>query len=374
MRRALCLAILLTLVTRLIAAQSDVSLGLGAGTVRYTGGTAFSSAALSSAGEIDRPTLSASGGASFASLPEAMWSLQGRGDVWGTGPRLGRALRLGGELISAGARRSDGSWSAAAHGVGELIWSRRRWGLGLGAGPSAGWTLDKIPRDTTDTTPSPAPSVSSVAALHLRARGWWHVGPAYSSFSLEPTRFPDGWFTDVGTGITMMRGPATASLWVQTRLSAAFGSTAAASVAVQAFVSPVISLELSGGSFLREPYQGLPRAGYVTFAAQLHAHRRLVHALSPPLSPLTPVTRGDSLVVRFHMSGARSVAIAGDWNAWSPAPLRPLTGDVWEGVLALRPGVYHFNLLVDGSEWVVPSGVATVADGLGGMVGVLAVQ
>ncbi len=374
MRRALCLAIPLTLASRLIAAQGDASVGLGAGTVRYTGGTAFSSAALSSAAEVDRPTLTASSGVSLASLPEDMWSLQGRGDVWSAGPRLGRSLRLGGEAIFAGALRSDGSWSAAAHGVAELIWSRRRWGLGVGAGPSAGWTLDKIPRDTTDTTPSPPPSVSSVAALHLRARGWWQLGRAFASFSLEPTRFPDGWFTDLGTGLTMTRGPAMGSLWVQTRLSAAFGSTAAASVAVQAFVSPVISVELSGGSFLREPYQGLPRAGYVTFAARLHAHRRPLHALSRPLPPLTPATRGDSLVVRFHLGGARTVAIAGDWNSWKPTPLRPLAGDVWEGVLALRPGVYHFNLFVDGREWVVPNGVATVADGLGGMVGVLAVQ
>ena len=39
----------------------------------------------------------------------------------------------------------------------------------------------------------------------------------------------------------------------------------------------------------------------------------------------------------------------------------------------LRRGLYHFNLLVDGAEWVVPKGVATVSDGLGGMVGVLLV-
>ena len=44
------------------------------------------------------------------------------------------------------------------------------------------------------------------------------------------------------------------------------------------------------------------------------------------------------------------------------------------GTLRLRPGTYHFNRLVDGKEWVVPSGVAIVTDGLGVMVGVLLVQ
>jgi len=73
------------------------------------------------------------------------------------------------------------------------------------------------------------------------------------------------------------------------------------------------------------------------------------------------------------MSGARSVAIAGDWNAWRPAPLRALGDDVWESAMVLAPGTYHFNLLVDGSEWVVPGGVAAVSDGMGGMVAVLTV-
>jgi len=73
------------------------------------------------------------------------------------------------------------------------------------------------------------------------------------------------------------------------------------------------------------------------------------------------------------MPDAHSVAIAGDWSAWQPVRLRPLGDDVWEGTLVLRRGLYHFNLRVDGSDWVVPSGVATVPDGLGGMVAVLVV-
>src|SRR5213076_713581 len=95
-------------------------------------------------------------------------------------------------------------------------------------------------------------------------------------------------------------------------------------------------------------------------------------ARQPPVAvprwvPLVPEARGDSLVVRFRMPDARSVAIAGDWNAWEPVRLRPLGEDVWEGTLVLRRGLYHFNLQVDGSDWVVPNGVATVPDGLGGM-------
>src|SRR5207253_8002140 len=140
------------------------------------------------------------------------------------------------------------------------------------------------------------------------------------------------------------------------------------------FVKPRVALELGGGSSLSEPYQGLPRAGFVTFGVRFHRSPRPPPPIAgPQWPPLVPEPRGDSLVVRFRMPDARSVAIAGDWNAWQPVQLRLLGEDVWEGTLVLRRGLYHFNLQVDRSDWVVPNGVATVPDGLGGMVAVLVV-
>jgi hypothetical protein len=140
-----------------------------------------------------------------------------------------------------------------------------------------------------------------------------------------------------------------AALWATRRVSGAYGSTTAASAAVQVFFAPSIALEFGGGSYLAEPYQGLPRAGYFTAGVRLHARRRSVSAVAATQSaPLVPTRVGDSLVVRFHLGGAATVAIAGDWNAWKPAPLRALGTGRWEGVLALPPGLYHFNLVVDG--------------------------
>jgi hypothetical protein len=59
---------------------------------------------------------------------------------------------------------------------------------------------------------------------------------------------------------------------------------------------------------------------------------------------------------------------------WRTRPLRPIGGDLWEGTLVLARGLYHFNLFVNGRDWVVPHGVATVPDGLGGMVAMLLVR
>jgi len=77
------------------------------------------------------------------------------------------------------------------------------------------------------------------------------------------------------------------------------------------------------------------------------------------------------VVVRFPDACGARVAIAGNWNAWTPARLHGLGQDVWEAVLRLAPGTYYFNLVVDGQEWVVPAGVATIPDGMGGLIAVL---
>jgi AMP-activated protein kinase-like protein len=343
------------------AAQVEGSIGVGAGTVRYPGGSSFGSAVLSSSVRYAVGTLVADLSSGFASLPGGIWSAQGRLACWGTTSPLAGGWRLGIEAILAGTSLTGGGPTGAAHGVAELLRLAPRWGVGIGAGPSTGGISDEPP----------------VTVLHTRARFWWRPGNGVGSpavqLSVEPTRFPDGWFTDASAGATLERGRAIVSLWTTARLSSAYPSTAAGSAYIQVFLRPRVSLELGGGSSLRDPYQGLPRAGFVTFGVRFHKSSRVPPVAIPRWSPLVPEARGDSLVVRFRMPDARTVAIAGDWNAWKGVPLRRLGDHVWEGTLGLRRGVYHFNLLVDGSDWVVPNGVATVPDGLGGMVAVLIV-
>jgi hypothetical protein len=344
------------------AAQVEGSVGVGAGTVRYPGGTSFGSAILSPSVRYAAGTLVADLSSGFASLPGGVWSAQGRFDSWGTTPPLAGGWRLGVEGIFTGTSLTGGGRTGAAHGVAELLWSTHAWGVGIGAGPSTGGIAEEPP----------------VTALHTRVRLWWRPRNAAGSpavqLAIEPTHFPDGWFTDANAGATLERGRAIVSLWAMARLSSPYASTAAGSAYLQVFVRPRVSLEFGGGSSLRDPYQGLPRAGFITLGVRLHKSPRPPPvAAVPRWSPLVPEARGDSLVVRFRMPDARSVAIAGEWNAWQPVRLRALGDDVWEGTLALRRGLYHFNLLVDESDWVVPSGVATVPDGLGGMVAVLIV-
>jgi hypothetical protein len=85
------------------------------------------------------------------------------------------------------------------------------------------------------------------------------------------------------------------------------------------------------------------------------------------------VREGADVVVRFTLSDARQVAIAGEWSDWQPVPLVPAGRDGWQLRLALAPGTYRFTLVVDGTRWLVPAGVVAVPDGMGGEQGLLVV-
>src|SRR2546430_7963150 len=248
MKRALLVLALGTPCAHTSLAQTQASLGVGVGTVRFPGGTSFSSATFAPA--LENGTAARCGGVagSLASLPGGAWSLQGRADVWAaTRPLLGR-VGLGAEGIWAGTTRTDGGWTAVAHGIGEALWWNAKWGVGIGAGPSGGWVKD-------------APSV---AAFHARARAWWRAGPeATWQLALEPTHFLGAWFTDVSGGVTLERGPVSTTLWAVGRVSDAYGSQGAAGGALGWVVGPCGAPEASGGGHPPRPAPALAPAGAV---------------------------------------------------------------------------------------------------------------
>src|SRR2546425_13365204 len=76
----------------------------------------------------------------------------------------------------------------------------------------------------------------------------------------------------------MIRRPPRSTLFPYTTLfrsCAVYCSKAAANAFLQVFLSPSVSLELGGGGYLNDPYQGLPRATLVTLGVRLHGARRI---------------------------------------------------------------------------------------------------
>jgi len=349
----------LALFTRPDTARTQASLGIGTGIVRYAGGSSFSAFTVSPTIQRLSPSfyVAASGAASL--LADGVWAGQGHGDLWAAIPIHSSAVRMAGSASIAFSTRSDGVAAGSGTTLLETLWTAKQRGIGLGGGGVTGM-IEGVP---------------GVGALRLRARAWWQpAAPPYQlSLTIEGTRFYGSWYTDLVGGATIEKPRVQASVWLSARMSATYGSTGAASAALQYFVTPAIALEASGGNYLRDPFQGLPRAGFIGGGVRWYARRHVPSAPTVRLQPLVAQHRGDSLVVRFRMSGAQSVAIAGSWNAWTPVDVHGLGGDIWEAALLLPPGTYYFNLVVDGKEWVVPGGVAVISDGMGGLVAVLTV-
>ncbi|MDF1534985.1 MAG: zf-HC2 domain-containing protein [bacterium] len=80
----------------------------------------------------------------------------------------------------------------------------------------------------------------------------------------------------------------------------------------------------------------------------------------------------------FFSPEADSVALIGDFNEWGQREVTLAQASdrgIWEFSLALDPGVYHYNLLVDGERWVAnPKSATLVPDGFGGYNSVLVVS
>ena len=96
-----------------------------------------------------------------------------------------------------------------------------------------------------------------------------------------------------------------------------------------------------------------------------------------PIRSSPPVVTPAGVRFAFVQPTARSVAVAGSFNQWSPAsnPLAREKSGAWSALVALSPGEYLFMYVVDGTEWVTPPLAEDyVDDGFGSKNGVVVVR
>lgn len=90
------------------------------------------------------------------------------------------------------------------------------------------------------------------------------------------------------------------------------------------------------------------------------------------------VSQSQQVRIIFFSPEASSVALVGDFNEWGQREVtfaQSSDRGIWEFSMALHPGVYHYNLLVDGERWVAnPKSSTLVPDGFGGYNSVLVVS
>lgn len=90
------------------------------------------------------------------------------------------------------------------------------------------------------------------------------------------------------------------------------------------------------------------------------------------------VSPSQQVRIIFFSPEASSVALVGDFNEWGQRDVtfaQNTDRGIWEFSVALDPGVYHYNLLVDGERWLAnPKSSTLVPDGFGGYNSVLVVS
>jgi len=131
------------------------------------------------------------------------------------------------------------------------------------------------------------------------------------------------------------------------------------------------AIVVSGGQYASDVLQGLPGEDFVSIGFRLTKRRErpVPQRVSTPFVYRAEAVRDRGIAL--DVPGASRVEIAGDFNGWQPEPLRRDGSGRWVVPGGLEPGVYRFNLRVDGERWMVPDGVPSVDDSFGDRVGLL---
>jgi hypothetical protein len=340
--------------------QTDASIGVGVGTVRFPGGSNLGVVSIGPALQRTAPGQSITLGSALSLLPQNEWSAQARAAYWAATPSFDGRWRLAADIALAGTTGGNGSGSSGTGLlIGEVLWIAPNWGIALGGGPTSGWITGALP----------------ATAAHGRLRGWWQdrLGRALISGSIEPIRLLGAWYTDASAGFEAHRGPVVARLWTTARVSAAYGSKAAGLASAELRLSQTVTLEASGGNVLPDPYQGFPRTAFVSAGVRIHFSQSRGARVPTGVGPFTVIRRDGSVLVRLRQRASSTVAIAGDWNGWTRTSLNHVEPDLWEIALPLSSGTYHFTVFIDDAAWSIPAGVPSVPDGMGSVVAVLTV-
>lgn len=297
----------------------------------------------------------------IAGFEDGEWSAQGRADISllldPFGPLSPSRLELLG--LAAGTRHSSNFRTASTRGEFRYHLVSRLVGGWLGASGATGWnSIDGEPLTAAGPT----------------AGVWARYGTARAALVFTPLRIEGFWFPELNARASLMAGPLETAAYAGWRGGASGSGIPEAAtwggVTAAFWLGKNLALQAAAGSYPQDLLQALPAGSYLSAGVRIATSRPAVPSVRPLGRPAYERADGSGLL-RFRVSGAQRVDLVGDWTSWEPVPLERGAGGSWILRVRLQPGVYRFNLVLDGQTWIVPEGVVAIDDGYGGKTGLL---
>lgn len=342
----------------------QVSLRLGGVHTEYADAVSGSAGLLTTRVVLGTPGLRATLGGSFARFTTGPWAAQASANLVGIRfPRrnLGVGLRLGAD----GGYLRGGIWSGTALATPVVALVAGNWVFSGAVTSGAVRRVDRM-----------ALLLLGAAAQVRRDLGPWTLEGDVRSDHAGPYHYADG-----SVDLEFRGGPLTLGAEAGARTGNLGGHPwyqASATLRITRWAT----LEAAGGSYPRD-VSGFIGGSFISVGVRVALRRpdrtstavRIARRLASSRSSVTvEATAPGHQQVIFHLPGARTVAIAGEWNEWTPVALLRLDDDRWRADLSLSQGAHRFSLVVNGRRWVVPPGVATLPDDMGGQVGLLVID
>ena len=196
-------------------------------------------------------------------------------------------------------------------------------------------------------------------------RGRWQVETAAVGHGADTLRFLD-WTA----GVTWSRPSLSLAATGGVR-AGDLGGDPWGQLRVEATLNAALKLEASVGSYPRD-VTGFTSGRFATVGIRVDLARDDRDLRTRSVVGIERL-KGGRVRVTVALGAAMSVAIAGDWNDWSPAPMSRASGGRWSAVIHAAPGIHRFAILVDGTRWTVPQGAPQASDGFGGQAALLVI-
>jgi hypothetical protein len=314
--------------------------------------------------EWQRPSFFGRLSGSVTGFESSGWSGQARGDVAGWLAPFGllSPVRIEVAATAGGLRHSSGFDSFIGRGDARIHLRSRQLGAWVGASAASA-------RNSFDT--------ASVTGVVPGGGVWAQTRAVRATLSVVGTRVSGETYPEANLALSLTRGSLDLTVYGgyrQTPGSLAGSDEDWAGATASLWVHPRAAVVVSGGQYASDVLQGLPGGQFVSVGFRFTRRR----ARPIPITARAPIVYTPEAVrtgaIGFMVEGAAQVQIAGDWTGWRLVPLEQDAAGRWLVPASLAPGVYRFNLRVDGERWFVPEGVAEIDDGYGGRVGLLIIS